>query len=980
MSQSTSRVEESSLDLVEHFCQLCEQEGPVEADAFLAQAGTVTPATTAAILRIDQRARWRRGERILVESYLAKHSGILSDTESTLDLIFNEYLLREQCGDRPDAEEFLRRFPEHSETLRAQIELHHAVGPEMLVGSEHTFAWMDPPQVEPGPLPEVPGYELLDEIARGGMGVIYQARQVSLNRMVALKMISAGAFANPDERARFRTEAEAAARLRHPHIVQIYEVGTVGGVPYLALEYMNGGNLAQALHATPLPARVAAELIELLARTIQAAHEQSILHRDLKPANVLLQIADCRLQIEKQTLPDAESAICDLQSAIPKITDFGLAKDLSGEGKQTTTGAILGTPSYMAPEQAEGGSKHVGPQADVYALGAILYETLTGRPPFQGATMLATLFQVRTQEVVSPSLLQPGLPRDLVTICLKALAKEPRRRYASAAALAEDLVHFLRDEPITARPVTSWERGWRWCRRNPMVASLGTALTLILTGSIIGLTVLYLNAQKQQHLARAGEASARRAEADTKDVLAFFQERVLAANRPKGLWGGLGREATIKTAVDQAEPLVATTFADRPLVEASIRETLGNTYVSLDELPQAIAQHERAVALRRAQQGDEDLDTVGTKCGLALDYQTAGRLAEALALDQENLRFFQAKLGPNHERTLVTMNRLAETLEGMGRDADALPLFEEAWRLSAAARGAEDSTTLALLVSLAQSYSQNGRSSEALPLLENALKIYRGKLGSDHAETIAAMHGLGLVLWRLRRFPEAIAVQQEAVQRRKTTFGPDHRGTLNAMNNLAATYRDAGRTAEAVPILEEVLKIFETKYGADHPKTLAYAFNLALVYQEVDRPADALRLIQETLALRRTKSGNEQPDVLTCMYVNASCLLQLKKYEEAAALARECLALRLQKDPNDWVIFLTKAQLGRSLAGLKQYAEAEALLQEAYQGLTARKDQIPPRPIAQTGQALVELYEAWGKKAQAAEWRQKVASADPSKP
>jgi WD40 repeat protein len=306
--------------------------------------------------------------------------------------------------------------------------------------------------------PDVPGYEILKELGRGGMGVVYWAWQTGLNRSVALKMVLAGAHASPEELARFQTEAEAVARLQHPNMVQIYDVGQQGGCPYLVLEYVDGGSLAQQLTGTPLAARPAAQLVETLARAVHSAHQRGIVHRDLTPANVLL-----------------------TAGGVPKITDFGLAKILvGGRPTQTQSGAILGTPSYMAPEQAAGKGKEVGPAADVYALGAILYELLTGRPPFKAATPLDTVLQVIAEEPVPPARLQPNVPRDLDTICLKCLEKEPGKRYASAEELAEDLRRFQAGEPIRARPVGRAERLWRWCRRNPAVAALAAAVVLLL--------------------------------------------------------------------------------------------------------------------------------------------------------------------------------------------------------------------------------------------------------------------------------------------------------------------------------------------------------------------------------------------------------------------------------------------------------------------------------------------------------------------
>jgi WD40 repeat protein len=300
-------------------------------------------------------------------------------------------------------------------------------------------------------LPVVSGYDILGVLGRGGMGVVYQARQSCLKRIVALKMILAGDHAGPGQLARFRREAEAVASLQHPNIVQIHEVGEAAGTPYFSLEFVDGGSLAQKAAGTPQPVRQAAELVETLARAVHHAHEQGIVHRDLKPANVLL-TAD----------------------GTPKITDFGLAKRLDEEAggfSQSHTGAVVGTPSYMAPEQAAGRRETLGPATDVYALGAILYELLTGRPPFRGETPLSTLEQVRSQEPVSPSRLHPRVPRDLETICLKCLQKELSRRYGSALALANDLQHFLAGEPIRARRVGYPGRAFRWCRRKPALAS-----------------------------------------------------------------------------------------------------------------------------------------------------------------------------------------------------------------------------------------------------------------------------------------------------------------------------------------------------------------------------------------------------------------------------------------------------------------------------------------------------------------------------
>jgi hypothetical protein len=313
----------------------------------------------------------------------------------------------------------------------------------------------------PGETPAFPaegvrGYELLRELGRGGMGVVYKARDTRLNRVVALKMIRAGGHADDGQRQRFRVEAEAVAGLQHPNIVQIYEVGEANGQPFFTLEFVPGGSLAARLDGIPFPPMQAARLAEQLAAGVHSAHRQGVIHRDLKPANVLL-TAD----------------------GTPKITDFGLAKRLESGVGQTASGAVMGTPSYMAPEQAQGKAGQVGPPADVYALGAILYECLTGRPPFRATTQYDTLLQVMSQEPVPVRRLQPKCPRDLETITLKCLAKEPHKRYASAADLAHDLGQFLGGKPVLARPVPAWERAWKWGRRRPTVASMVVLSSLL---------------------------------------------------------------------------------------------------------------------------------------------------------------------------------------------------------------------------------------------------------------------------------------------------------------------------------------------------------------------------------------------------------------------------------------------------------------------------------------------------------------------
>jgi hypothetical protein len=426
------------------------------------------------LLRAELRRRWRRGDLTRVEACLEQHPAVRGCAEAVLDLIEEEARLREEREEPIDEAEFVRRFPELAALLRRRFALHRAwaegrfrpaeaitaappaaeavtVPPAAVTRPGETGAPEDEESLEVIPvveavarrvLPRIPGYEVLEELGRGGVGVVYKARQTGFNRLVALKMLLAGAHAGPDEMERFHREAEAVARLKHPGIVDVYAFGEIDGCPYFSLEFLEGGSLADRLRGRPLPPSEAASLVAELARAAHHAHRHDIVHRDLKPANVLL-----------------------TAEGLPKITDFGLAKRLEVEG-HTASGAIMGTPSYMAPEQAAGKSKMIGPAADVYSLGAILYELLTGRPPFRASTTFDTLVLVLSEEAAAPRDLNPEVPRDLETVCLKCLHKDPAKRYASARHLVEDLDCFLEGEPLAhARPPGRWRRwndaAWR---------------------------------------------------------------------------------------------------------------------------------------------------------------------------------------------------------------------------------------------------------------------------------------------------------------------------------------------------------------------------------------------------------------------------------------------------------------------------------------------------------------------------------------
>ncbi len=477
------------------------------------------------------------------------------------------------------------------------------------------------------------------------MGVVYKARHVRLDRLVALKMILAGAHASADQIARFHTEARAVAQIQHPGIVQIHEDGDHEGLPYFSLEFVPGGSLAQLIGGKPQLPRAAAAMVLDLCRAMAEAHARGIIHRDLKPANVLLTL-----------------------EGKPKITDFGLAKQMEGDSKQTRTGAIMGTPSYMAPEQAWGQTHEIGPLSDQYALGAILYEMLVGRPPFQGATAMETLELARNQEPVPPTRLQPRLPTDLETICLKALQKEPAKRFPDAAAMAADLRSFLDGEPIVARPVGAPERLWRWCRRNPRVASLAAAVVLmglaITAGAVaFAVSVNTLNGELAQSY--RDEAAARELAQKNERAAINAKNQAIAATKAEAE----ARENE-KQAREKAEALVQGAFAqNRNALEAQrVLSVLLNQRLLSIQGTQGLREELINTTLTGLEATIASLEELGTvardKEGFALGLRTlaginqrAGQIAMEYGKYDETARYYRR------------MDDLAEQLAAADPDA-----------------------------------------------------------------------------------------------------------------------------------------------------------------------------------------------------------------------------------------------------------------------------------------------------------------------
>lgn len=435
----------------------------------------------------ELRTRLRGGETLRVEDLLERYPALAASDEAVLELIHTEIATRSELGRRPTLNEWRERFPRLIPRMDRILSQHSAFGTEMPTLSDASASALDDgrPASEPteSRLPRIGSYQILQEIGRGGMGVVYKARQANLSRIVVIKMILAGEHASLKERARLRIEAEAAAQLLHPNVVQVFEIGEHDGLPFLAMEYVSGGNLMRMLRGKPQAFRWSARLIETLARAIHEAHKRGIIHRDLNPSNILVS-----------------------HDGTPKISDFGLAKFLVDGHGVSANGVILGTPSYMAPEQISDNGAQVGPATDVYALGALLYEMTTGTAPFRGFTPMETLCQVMEAELVPPSRLRHGVPEDLETICLKCLDRDPTRRYETAEDLADDLRRYCESQPIRARRTSRLRRIMQWRRRQPLAANL-LALSVLLFLMVLGIAAAYgvIITQRKEELQKQHE-------------------------------------------------------------------------------------------------------------------------------------------------------------------------------------------------------------------------------------------------------------------------------------------------------------------------------------------------------------------------------------------------------------------------------------------------------------------------------------------
>jgi serine/threonine protein kinase len=830
----------------------------------------------------------------------------------------------------------------------------------------------------------VGNYKLLQEIGAGGMGIVYMAQQSApVRRLVALKIIKPG-MDSKQVVARFELEREVLAKMEHPNIAKVFDAGTTErGRPYFVMELVKGVPITSYCDALELSPRERLELFIPVCEAIQHAHRKEIIHRDIKPSNVLVERFDAK--------------------AVPRVIDFGVAKavnqGLTDKTLFTKHGAIVGTPEYMAPEQAEDSALGVDTRTDVYSLGAVLYELLTGKTPLEQAALprpglFESLRRLREEEApklssrlsktkelaaiaacrkMEPAKLARLMRGELDWIVMKAIDKERKRRYESASALARDIERYLADEPVEAAPPSIGYRARKVGRkyRGPLTAVAAIALVLVAATAVS--TWQAIRASRE-------EANARQSDAESKAVLAFFRDNVLSAARPEGLEGGRGHEVKLYEAIDAAEPTIATRFAGQPRVEAAVRGTLGSSYFYLGRPGDAVRQHERAWALRQKSLGPEHPDTMSSMDDLALAYRLDGRAAQAIPLHERGLRYWERKGGREHPETLKCKNNLGVALRLDGRAKEAIPLLDEVLRAYQAIYGPDDPRSLATMQNLAVAYRSADRAAEAVTLHETCLERTRRRFGAGHPETLSAMDTLASAYLEVGKVARALPLLETAWERRAGKLGADHPETLTSASDLAVAYQLSGRTSDAVRMFQEVVEARRRKIGPDHPETLSSENSLAMTWLAAGQTGKGVTLLEEVLGMRRRKLGNENSNTLKTMNDLGGAYLDAKRWQDAEKLLRECLAAR-EKREADWRTYLAMSQLGAALLAQQRFDEAKPLLVRGYEGMEQHQAEIPARrkkDLSNAAARAAALFDATGQKLEAAAWKTRAERIAPA--
>ena len=886
-------------------------------------------------------------------------------------------------------------------------------------------------------------YTLVEEIGAGGMGTVWKAEQTQpVRRTVALKLIKAGM----DSRSvltRFEAERQALALMEHPNIARVLDGGTTeSGRPFFVMEYVSGVPFTRYCDDARLTIAQRLALFVPVCQAVQHAHTKGVIHRDLKPSNILVCLYDGH--------------------PVPKVIDFGLAKaifePLTERTLHTAHGVLVGTPLYMSPEQAEFNNLDVDTRSDIYALGVILYELLTGTTPlerqrFQEAAWHELLRLIKEEEPPPPSArlnasdslpsvaaqrqLEPVRLTRLVRgeldwIVMKCLEKDRSRRYETANGLARDVERYLADESVEACPPSVGYRLSKLVSRYRGAVLATSIIFLLLVAGIAGTTWGLLRANQ------AREAEANRAEGEKR---ANAQAQKLLVQIEKGseilasVFGDLDPRAEEKEGrplrtilgdrLDRAAAdLEGDAFGD-PLVVATLQDRLGRTYRALGHASKAKVLFTKALAIRQAHLGPDHKLILATMFEQALTLKDTGELAECIAV-LEQVRDAQVRiLGADHRDTLATRNSLAMAYWFAGKSSEARALLEPVRDALTKEFGPDDPQTIEALDYLSGVYMTVGKWTEALALGQQVRDARVKKYGADHPLAIAALNNLANRYHAAGKMRQALALFEKARDAAVPKLGRDHRSTLIILDNLARSYRVFGRAAEAVTLALQVSDTRMSTLGPNHPDTIYTLDNLGQAYQDAGQPEKALASFQqaaaglEKLDFSYTEAGRIVGNLCDCLerrqqfdradfwrnkwlaavkkqngpdsatsagdlVEQAEDMLRRGRYKSARSSLRECMSFLQRKWPDDWVTFRAQSLLGVALLAQDKYAQAEPLLLEGYEGLAARKAQIPPilasHRVAEAGERVVRLYEAWGKTEQAARWRTKVLTPVEHKP
>jgi eukaryotic-like serine/threonine-protein kinase len=841
-------------------------------------------------------------------------------------------------------------------------------------------------------------YELLEVLGKGGMGVVYRARQLTLNRMVAVKLIRPDREFGSTDLRRFQLEAEVIAALDHPGIVPIHEIGEHEGRHYFSMKLIAGESLQGANPKLRRDYPAIARIVAAAARAVQHAHERGVLHRDLKPSNILLDPA-----------------------GVPHVCDFGLAKRFSTDaGEMTQSDGIVGSPGYMAPEQATATRGAITTATDVYGLGAVLYAMLSGHAPHRGSSVLEVLDAVRERHPEPPRKEDPTIPRDLEVICMRCLEREPGRRYRSAGEFADDLERWSEGRPINARKVSAPARVLMWCKRKPLVAGLAGALLITAVLGSTGVLVNWLEVRRQRdkltqangdlatrntELARANVQI--REEWDTSRSLNDFLVNDLLGHSTPFVSGR--RDVSVSVLLDRSSALVTSRFARRPKIEGSIRQILGHAYLSLGMQPKAEVEFLQSYTLRQSLPEEDELDRLSAEVALATLRVNQGRFDEAERHARKAYDGRKQRLGEVDEATLEAATLLGAVLKLKGRVEEARKLLEDVARLAQNSLGGEHEVTLRARLFLAVIAHDLERYEEASTNLEELVGIFAKVSGEDYPQTLMARSLLGISLLGLKQEARAEEILAAILVPAREVFGPEDPQTLRIQAKLAVAQASRGKLHEAERNIAGALK---NPQPSDHPEFLSNETNRAIILLNQGKIAEGEALLRGLEPGMRRRFGPDRPELINFMISRANALERLKKPTEAEALNTEALGilsktvaadhpLRANAEALQAALLLANGKpaeaeplarrvlelrskpgaktppsrlgaiqriLGGSLAGQKKYAEAEPFLLGGMKLLESDPTSSPSYLI-DCRDRLIQLYDAWGKPEEAAKWR-----------